>query len=198
MMISIETLKSFEKEVAEAFNAGKIRAPIHLSGGNEDKVIQAFVRHSIGDDDWVATQWRSHYHCLLKGVPPEQLMADILAGRSITLNYPEYKIISSAIVAGVMPIALGIALSLKRSGAPGRVFVFIGDMTALTGIARECMQYATGHDLPMHIVVEKNDLSVCTPVKDAWGQFMGKRNSVEVYEYKLEWPHAGAGVRVQF
>jgi outer membrane receptor protein involved in Fe transport len=36
-MLTKQELIDFEKEVAEAFNAGKIRAPVHLSGGNEDQ-----------------------------------------------------------------------------------------------------------------------------------------------------------------
>src|SRR5215831_4668840 len=78
-----DTLKEFEQQIAEDFNAGKIRAPVHLAGGNEEQLIDIFS--AVTKSDWVLTQWRSHYHCLLKGVPPERLRADILAGRSITL-----------------------------------------------------------------------------------------------------------------
>lgn len=195
-------LIEFEAEVAEAFNAGKIRAPVHLSGGNEEQLIAFFDEHEIGPDDWVATTWRSHYHCLLKGVPRERLMAAILAGKSITLNYPEHKVISSAIVGGVLPIALGLAWGIQKQqqfGIPleGRVFAFIGDMTARGGMFHECVQYANGHDLPIKFVIEDNGISVCTLTAEAWGlEYFAER--CENYSYKLPWPHSGAGHRVQF
>jgi TPP-dependent pyruvate/acetoin dehydrogenase alpha subunit len=199
-----DELIAFEAEVAAAFNAGKIRAPVHLSGGNEEQLIAFFEEHEIGQEDWVATTWRSHYHCLLKGVPRETLMVDILAGKSITLNYPEHRVISSAIVGGVLPIALGIAWAIKSRKKFGldeydsaRVFVFVGDMTTRGGMFHECVQYANGKGLPIKFVVEDNGISVCTPTAETWGlENLGGK--VHNYSYNLPWPHSGAGHRVQF
>jgi len=109
---TLETLRAFEQLVADDFNAGRIHAPVHLAGGNEEQLIEIF--RDVHEEDWVLTQWRSHYHCLLKGIPPERLREDILAGRSITLCYPEHRILSSAIVGGVLPIAVGIAMAIRR------------------------------------------------------------------------------------
>ena len=63
-------LIDFEEEIASAFNNKKIKAPIHLHGNNESQLIKIF--ESIGPDDWIFSSWRSHYHCLLKGVPADQ------------------------------------------------------------------------------------------------------------------------------
>ena len=76
-----QSLIDFESKVANLFNSSKIRAPIHLHGGNEDELLQIFS--SITKDDWVFTSWRSHYHCLLKGVDANRLLADIVNGMSI-------------------------------------------------------------------------------------------------------------------
>ena len=78
-------LVDFELKVASAFNAAKIKAPIHLHGNNEDQLINIFK--NINKEDWIFSSWRSHYHCLLKGVPEEILLKDILDGKSITLIY---------------------------------------------------------------------------------------------------------------
>lgn len=192
-------LISFELEVAAAFNAGCIRAPVHLTGGCEEQLIEIF--QDVRKNDWVAGSWRMHYHCLLKNVPRQQLMDDILAGHSITLCYPEHRIISSAIVGGVLPIALGLAWSEKQKGEGNRVWAFVGDMTARTGMFHECRQYAIGHDLPIEFVIENNGMSVCTDTAEAWGMgdldFDTDGKTTE-YFYKLPFPHAGAGVRVQF
>jgi pyruvate dehydrogenase E1 component alpha subunit len=190
-------LQEFEKEIADLFNAGKIRAPVHLSGGNEKQLIDIFKE--VKSDDWVCGSWRLHYHCLLKGVPPARLRADILAGRSITLCYPSHRIVSSAIVGGILPIALGIAYSIKRAGTAERVWCFLGDMTAHAGIFEECSKYALAYKLPITWIIEDNGLSVCTDTLDVWKvSAWSGWGDVRYYDYKLPWPHAGAGKRVQF
>lgn len=193
----VESLKAFEADIAEEFNAGKIRAPVHLSGGNEEQLIDVFK--DVRPEDWVCGSWRMHYHCLLKGVPPEKLKAEIMAGRSMTLSFPEHRIISSAIVGGILPIAVGLAMAIRRAGGANHVWAFVGDMTARTGIFHECRFYADCQDLPITFVMEDNGISVCTDTKDAWGRkaYSGI-GRVRGYYYTLGWPHAGAGKRVQF
>lgn len=194
-----EELKNFEADVANAFNNAKIKAPIHLHGNNEEQLINIFK--SIKKEDWVFSSWRSHYHCLLKGVPQKVLFKDILDGKSITLVYPEYKIYTSAIVGGIIPIALGTALSLKRSNSNDKVHLFMGGMTSETGAAHEAHKYAVAHDLPIEFILEINHKSVCTDTLKTWNleeyTLVGKEKVIS-YEYELPWPHAGAGVRVQF
>lgn len=200
-MMTAEQLAAFESEIADVFNAAKIRAPVHLYSDNEAQMISLF--QDVRPEDWVCCSWRSHYQCLLKGVPPEQVRAEILAGRSISLCFPEYRVVSSAIVGGIVPIALGIALGIKRRGERARVHCFMGDMTSETGIAHECLKYATNHQLPIRFIVEDNGKSVCTDTREAWGQGeltcqRQKHPLIEYYQYRTKYPHAGAGVRVQF
>lgn len=195
-------LIEFEDQVAALFNAGQIRAPVHLYWGNEESMIKVFER--VRPQDWIFCSWRSHYQCLLKGVPKEKVLNEILAGRSISLCFPDYRIYSSAIVGGVLPIAVGTAMSIQRTGTDAKVYCFVGDMTAETGIAHESMKYSRNHGLPIHFVVEDNGLSVCTDTRKVWNQshltFEGhlSEDLVTYYRYKTKYPHAGAGVRVQF
>lgn len=195
-------LIAFEEDIASEFNSGKIRAPIHLYFGNEEPIIEVF--RYIRPQDWVMCSWRSHYQCLLKGVPAEQLKAEIMAGHSISLCFPEYRIFSSAIVGGVVPIAAGIAMGIKRSGEDARVFCFMGEMTAESGIAHESVKYCRNHQLPVTWVIEDNGKSVCTDTKKTWAieshWWEQERDAIDVLSYKYEskYPHAGAGVRVQF
>ena len=196
-----EDLIKFENEIAELFNAGKIRAPIHLYHGNEEKIINIFK--NIDKNDWVFCSWRSHYQCLLKGVPRKEIKAEILSGKSISLCFPKYNIYSSAMVGGSLPIAVGAALSLKRKKSKNKVYCFMGEMTSETGIAHECVKYSRNFKLPIHFVVEDNKKSVCTDTRKAWNQkklsYEGYKDKyVTYYHYKLKYPHAGAGKRVQF
>ena len=196
-----EDLIDFEDEIAALFNSGAIHAPVHLYFGNEDQIIKVF--QNIRQQDWVFCSWRSHYQCLLKGVPPTEVKQEILAGRSISLCFPAYRIYSSAIVGGVLPIALGVAMSIKRRREDSRVYCFLGEMTAETGIAHECIKYCRNFGLPVHFVVEDNGKSVCTNTREAWNigklSFDGvKDDLVTYYGYQSKFPHAGAGQRVQF
>ena len=196
-----DDLIAFETDIATEFNQAKIRAPVHLYSGNEDAMIEIFKQ--IRPDDWVLCSWRSHYQCLLKGVPQDLLKAEIMAGRSISLCFPEYRILSSAIVTGVLPIAVGIALSIKRSGGSNRVFCFMGEMTSETGVAHECIKYCRNQDLPVHWIVEDNGKSVCTDTREVWNSpRLTYENSqdprITYYQYQPHYPHAGAGQRVQF
>ena len=203
-MLTKEDLISFEDDIAEEFNSAKIKAPVHLYNDNEEQVIKIFEDHNIGEDDWVLCSWRSHYQCLLKGVPPETLKKAILEGRSISLCFKDYKILCSGIVTGVLPIAVGIAMDLYLTRSPGRVFCFMGDMTSETGIAHECIKYSMNNGLPIHFVIEDNGKSVCTDTRATWGSDIltyenCKSPSITYYKYKLDkYPHAGAGKRVQF
>ncbi|NQV77389.1 MAG: hypothetical protein HQ490_03440 [Lutibacter sp.] len=201
-LLTKDELISFEEEIAEYFNQSMIKSPIHLYNGNEEQMLEVF--QNIQENDWVLCSWRSHYQCLLKGVPRERLKNDILAGRSISLCYNDYKILSSGIVTGVLPIATGIALDLKRKNATNRVYCFMGDMTSETGVAHECIKYSINMKLPIHFIIEDNSKSVCTITKETWG--LDKltyediiNDYITFYKYDAsKYPHAGSGKRIQF
>ena len=199
-----QDLINFENEIAALFNDAKIKAPVHLYNDNEEQVLEVFRKHKISKDDWVLCSWRSHYQCLLKGVPPEEIKEAILKGRSISLCFKKYKVLCSGIVTGVLPISVGIAMDLKRKGSKGKVYCFMGDMTSETGIAHECIKYAKNHELPIHFIIEDNGKSVCTDTRKTWGQekltFEDFSDEyITYYKYQLDkYPHAGAGTRVQF
>ena len=196
-----EDLISFEEKVAEKFNSGMIKAPVHLYHGNEHQMIDVFAK--INHEDWVLCSWRSHYQCLLKGVPQQEVMDEILKGRSISLCFPEYRILSSAIVTGVLPIAVGIAMSIKRENGTNKVHVFLGEMTSETGLAHECIKYSTNHDLPIRFVIEDNGKSVCTDTREGWNTHeltyeKSTADNIYFYKYDTKYPHAGAGKRFNF
>lgn len=196
-----EELIAFEEEIAAEFNAAHIRAPVHLYSGNEEAILEVF--RTIRQEDWILCSWRSHYQCLLKGVPRERVKAEIMAGRSISLCFPEHRIFSSAIVGGVLPIAVGIAMGIRRYGGSERVHCFMGEMTAETGLAHSCLKYSRNHGLPIRFIVEDNRKSVCTDTREVWNSPRlsfedADDDYITFYRYETKYPHAGAGVRVQF
>ena len=194
-------LINFEKRVANTFNKARIKAPVHLYSNNEEQMIEVFK--DINKDDWVFCTWRSHYQCLLKGVPENELYEKICKGISISLCFPGYKIFSSGIVGGSTSIAVGAAMSIKLNRAKNRVHCFMGDMTSETGIAHECIKYSKNHNLPIRFIIEDNEVSVCTDTRKTWGTDLLTYENVDdpmivYYKYKNTYPHAGAGTRVQF
>ena len=176
-------LIAFEADIAREFDAGNIHAPVHLSGGNEQQLIDIF--REVKPTDWVCSTHRSHYHALLKGIPPAEVKRQIMAGRSMFISSPEHRFISSAIVGGMLPIACGLAYAGER------VFVFVGDMAASTGGYRDATTFADVNRLDMHFVIEDNGLSTNTPTKLAWGPQTDRPRLVTAshYRYERTYPH---------
>lgn len=181
--VDAKDLIAFELAVAEAFEAKRIHAPVHLSGGNEEQLIDLFKM--IKREDYVLSTWRSHYHALLHGVPQANVMADIMAGRSMNLNYPEHRFLSSAIVGGILPIACGLA------AAGETVWCFVGDMTASIGAFQDALHFSDR----VRFVIEDNGMSTNTPTEATWAQ---TKISPIRYAYERTFPHVGTGQRIAF
>ena len=188
-------LIEFEEEIKQLFLDKKIRAPVHLAVGSEEPLADIFKK--IKKDDWVFSTHRSHYHALLKGTDRQWLKKEILEKRSIHIYNKEHKFFTSAIMSGILPIAVGVAMALKRKKVKNKVWAFVGDMTAEMGIFHECTKYAARHNLPIVFVVEDNGLSVNTPTQEVWGKSKSEPKIIR-YKYKRKYPHQGCGVWVVF
>ena len=182
----------FETKVAKLYEAGKIKAPTHLSKGNELQLTEIF-KH-VKKTDWIFSTWRNHYHWLMSGRSEKELLKQIIDGHS--MHVFGYRFFTSAIVGGIAPIALGVAMSLKRKKCPYKVWCFLGDMAYSGGLAQESIRYAQGNDLPIYYILEDNGLSVSTPTQEVWGKCRVKK--VIKYKYKRGYPHAGTGKFVLF
>lgn len=212
-----ESLIAFEDRVAAAFEAKRVRGPIHLcSDGQAEPLLDIFK--GIRPQDWCLGTWRSHWLCLLKGVPEEELFQAICEGRSMFLCFKEQRIICSAIVGGTTPIADGIALGIKMqtkrmvkdaiaqgyfddqllAANPPTVHCFVGDMCAEGGLFHEATKFAFGHDLPVKFYVEDNGLSTNANTGDTWGRNSPWESKVANYRYERTRPHTGTGKFVTF
>ena len=191
-----QDLIEFEKRVQKAYEAGKIKAPVHLSGNNEDQLIEIFKK--IDKDDWVFSNWRNHYHALLHGFDSEELFNLILEGRSMGINSLKDKFYSSSIVGGSLPIALGVAQSIKLKKETNKVWCFVGDMTFETGTFHECYKYSRNFDLPLEFIIEDNNMSTNTPTDETWCNKSKIPDDVMYYKYERNFPHHGTGNWVLF
>lgn len=206
-----DDLIKFEETCCDYFKEKKVHGPIHLYDNCEKEMIEVYEKY-VNDEDYVCCSWRSHYQCLLKGVPQEEMLKSICEGKSISLCFPNQKVISSGIVGGILPIAVGIAMGIKRQNKTNKVVCHVGDMTSESGIFHECLKYSTNHELPILWVVENNKKSVCTPTRDVWnlkkftfepenyqGGLVQVLPNVLYFEYTSKYPHAGGNFgRIQF
>ncbi len=186
-----EALRACETEMASLYAEGKVNGPAHFSFGNEEQLIKIF--REIQPGDWVCTTYRNHYHALLHGIPQEYLKQQIIGGRSMHIMSKEHRFITSALVSGTLPIAVGIALALQRQGSRNKVWAFCGDMAAQTGMFEECIKYAEQHTLPVTFIVEDNEYGCETPTQAVWGTSSpSQRKNIIYYTYKNKFPHQGA------
>ena len=212
MIFNKQDLIDFEKEVITEWEKGETYGPIHLSGGNEDQLINIFK--NIKKNDWIFSTHRSHYHALLKSKDKKWLMKEIIVkSNSSHINSKKYKIFTSAIVGGNIPIALGVALAMKRKKKKNHVWCFVGDMASKMGGFHEAVTYALGQDLPITFIIENNRLGCETPTTNVWNKKenivyaqyiqghmhnIGNHTEIINYRYERKYPHVGTGKWLKF
>ncbi len=193
----VQKIIKFEREIFDLYNKGKIKYPIHLTKGNENQLVEIFKY--VHTKDWVFTSWRNHAHALLHGIPEKKLKQQIMNGKSMYISSKKNNFFCSSIAGGIIPIALGSALALKKSGSKQKVWLFIGDMTSTMGVFYEAYNYSRNFNLPLEIVIEDNGQSVYTNTKKTWNMKKLKfPKDVFYYKFKLGYPHHGTGQWVSF
>ena len=161
-----EELIEFENKVVKRYKEGNTYSPVHLSGSIHGRQEEALIKifKKIKPNDWVFTTHRSHYHALLKSKDRDWLMNEIIVkAESSHINSAKYKIFSSSIVSGIIPIALGVASGIKLKKRKEKVYCFVGDMSAKMGFFDEAQKYALAFDLPIMFIIEDNYLGCNTP-----------------------------------
>lgn len=212
------TLLAFRDRVADAFREKRIRCPVHFPSSEQAAPLIDVFKDFRPGVDWCFAGWRNMWACLLAGMPEDELFQMILDGRSMYPMSAYRHIFCSSIVGGILPVALGVAWSirkqyrqLEREAAAmceatwdkpydgPLVYVLVGDMTARTGLYHEFWQYASGHDLPVRVCIEDNGLSTNSQTEKTWGQSpVPNKTRVRRYSYRRDMPHVGLLQRVSF
>lgn len=209
MSLTVKELQDFEEEVAQIYKEGRIKAPVHLrtsqDGTYERNLIEIFKR--VQPEDFVYNYWAAHIHCLLKGVPRDVLLDEIIKGNSISLSFPKYGILCSGIVGSLVGVAVGHAWGLYKQKKKGKIWHFGGDMFCQNGNFYEAVKYSYGHTLPIEFIIEDNGLSVMTDTEATWGVSMHDTYKIlhdayptqlTYFKYKNSRPHSGVNERVKF
>lgn len=190
-----EQLIAFEKRIQDLFETGKLPFLVHLSGGNERQLIGIFK--AVKPGDWIFSGHRSHYHYLLAGGSEERLEQEICNGNSMFIFDKDLNFVTSSVLAGLVCPAAGVAAALKEEGSRNSVWCFVGDAAEDEGHFYEAVRYVHGHNLPCTFVIEDNDRSCDTSVRERWGD--DTRFSwpfcVVRYRYNPTYPHGGTGCK---
>lgn len=209
-MLTVKELQDFEEEVASLYKEGKIKGPCHLRGSvdttYERNLIEIFK--NIKEDDYVLGFWALHLHCLLKGVPRDELLDQIIKGNSISLCFwDKYRILGSGIVSSLIGVAPGIAWGEQRKKSKSKVHVFLGDMASQNGSLYEAVKYSWSHVLPCEFHIEDNGISVMTDTEKTWGVSTKETYEmlkefypcyVSYFKYQNKFPHSGVMERIKF
>lgn len=166
-------IRFFEEKIAKIYSSELIRCPVHLAIGHEASAVG--VCSNLNNNDLVLSYHRSHHHYLAKGGSPQKLLWELLGdargcsggrGGSTHLTAPEVGFVAStAIISGTLPVATGLAHSLKIKKTNSICVVFCGDAALEEGVFFESLNMAALWKLPLLIVIEDNDLSCYTSKK---------------------------------
>jgi TPP-dependent pyruvate/acetoin dehydrogenase alpha subunit len=158
-------IRRFEEKLIElSQEKGKLVGMQILAYGQE--AVAVGIVKALEPDDVIVSNHRSHGHLLAKGADPKYLMAEIMGkatgvnkGKSGTLHMsvPEVNaLMTTTIVGGGPPLAVGAAFAQQYRGTSNITVVFFGDGAAAEGSVHEAMNLAALWKLPVLFVCENN------------------------------------------
>ena len=149
----------------------EITVPVHLSLGHEQVAVDIGAHYRPGD--WWFSTHRNHHHYIAAGGEEQKLLDEIMGlesgvnggfSGSQAISDPSINFHSSAIVGGLVGVAVGTAYAIKGTGA--LVVCCIGDAGTEAGVFWESINFAALHGLPIAFICENNGMSVDSPIKD--------------------------------
>ena len=166
-------IRQFEEACGRMYMQGKIKGFLHLYIGEEAIAVGSISE--LSQDDYIITHYRDHGHALARGMDPNKAMAELYGkvdgtsrgkGGSMHLFDSNLNFMGGhAIVGGHLPIAVGIALGIKKQKKKGLVMCFFGDGAVNEGEFHESMNLAALWELPIIFYLENNQYGMGTHVK---------------------------------
>ena len=171
-------IRRMEEKCAELYGATKIRGFLHLYIGEEACAVGAM--HALNEEDNVAATYREHGHALVRGMPMNSIMAEMFGkvsgcsrgrGGSMHLYDASRRFYGgNAIVAGGLPLSVGLALADAMRHTPRVTACFFGDGAVAEGAFHEAMNLAALWKLPVLFCCENNLYGMGTAVARAQAQ----------------------------
>jgi len=160
-------MRRFEERSASLYAQGSIGGFLHAARGEEAAIVGAL--RALDADDAVLSTFRAHAHALVRGTPPEAVLAELLGrvggtsggrGGSTHVVDPARGVLGGfGIPAGHVPVAAGVALS-------GRLALCQLTLGATAeGAFAEALALAAAWSLPLVVLVtDDGDLDVAPAV----------------------------------
>jgi len=166
-------IRHFEEKAAEMYAQGKITGFSHLYIGEEAVAVGAIS--ALHERDYVVSTYRDHGHCIAKGADPKLVMAELFGrstgiskgkGGSMHLFDDRLRFLGGyAIVAGGLPITVGVGMAIHYREEESVVVTFFGDGATNAGAFHESLNAASAWKLPVIFICENNFFAIGTALE---------------------------------
>jgi len=166
-------IRRFEEKCAELYSAMKIRGFLHLYIGEE--AIAVGVMQALQPEDAIGSTYREHGHALARGISMNAIMAELYGkqegcshGRGGSMHIFDAATRfygGSAIVAGGLPVAIGLALADKMQRLKRVNACFFGEGAVAEGEFHESLNLAALWKLPVLFLCENNRYAMGTALE---------------------------------
>jgi pyruvate dehydrogenase E1 component alpha subunit len=176
MLSLMHNIRAFEEKAEELYALGKIHGTMHLSIGMEASAVGSVL--ALAPDDMLLSTHRGHGHCIAKGADLNLMMAEFMGkecgycrGRGGSMHIADVRggnLGANGVVAGGIPIAVGVGLALKMQKKDQIIISFFGDGAANSGAFHEALNMAAIYTLPVVFVCENNQYAMSYPAEKAF------------------------------
>ena len=173
LLYQMKLIRRFEEKSAEMYGKMKIRGFLHLYIGEE--AVAVGIIQSLKPEDNILCTYREHGQALARGIDPGKIMAEMYGkaegcsrgrGGSMHLFDTEKRFYGgNAIVAGHLPMAVGMALASKKQKKDNITCCFFGEGAAAEGEFHESMNLAALWNVPVLMVCENNLYAMGTAIR---------------------------------
>jgi pyruvate dehydrogenase E1 component alpha subunit len=169
-LATMSLIRRFEERAGEMYARAKVGGFLHLSIGEEATIIGS--ARALADSDYLISTYRSHGHALVRGTPPEKVMAELFGrvdgcsgGRGGSMHMFDIArrfMGGYGIVGGNLPIAAGIALASDLKETDEVTLCVFGDGASNQGTFGETLNIAALWRLPVVFMVTNNQFGMGT------------------------------------
>jgi pyruvate dehydrogenase E1 component alpha subunit len=157
-------IKHNDERFLAVIKSGKIVAPYYSPRGQE--AIPSAVSVNLSTEDYICTIYRGIHDMIAKGVPLNELWAEIAGkvtgtckgkGGPMHITHPASGVmVTTGIVGSSMPIANGLALAAQIRGEKRVAVAYFGDGASNIGAFHESLNMAAVWKLPVIFVCQNN------------------------------------------
>jgi pyruvate dehydrogenase E1 component alpha subunit len=168
-------IRKFEDKSGELYARGKIAGFLHLYNGQEASAVGAIS--TLAEHDLLITHYRDHGYAIARGLDLNRCMAELLGkatgivkGHGGSMHFFDVSLGMLggwAIVAGHLPLAVGLGLASNYLGKQQVVLCVFGDGATNNGYFHEALNMAKLWKVPVVFLCENNLYGMGTAVHRA-------------------------------